>query len=139
MLKYKNSKGFTLIELMIVVAIIGILSAVSLPAYQMYSNRAQFAEAILAISVYRTFIIVAAEAGRFDNVDAIKEGTAGIPDSQERNANSHGIHVHKGEIKVTWKIDDSALDGVYYTLTAQNIVPPIRWVEGGSCLNQGIC
>jgi len=139
MFKNMKSKGFTLIELMIVVAIIGILSAVSLPAYQMYSNRAQFTEAILAISVYRTFIIVAAEAGRFDDVGDIDEGEAGILGEQERTLNSHGIHVHQGEIKVTWKKDGSVLDGVNYTLTAQNIVPPIRWVGGGNCLTRGLC
>ena len=49
-------KGFTLIELMIVVAIIGILAAVALPAYQDYTVRAKVSELILAGSSFRTAI-----------------------------------------------------------------------------------
>ncbi len=55
-MKRSLQKGFTLIELMIVVAIIGILAAVALPAYQDYTKRAKMSEVILAASSCRTSV-----------------------------------------------------------------------------------
>ena len=60
-MKRSLQKGFTLIELMIVVAIIGILAAVALPAYQDYTVRAKVSEVVLAASSAKTAVAEAAQ------------------------------------------------------------------------------
>ena len=62
-MKRSLQQGFTLIELMIVVAIIGILAAVALPAYQDYTARAKVAEVVLAASACKSNIQEAADSG----------------------------------------------------------------------------
>jgi type IV pilus assembly protein PilA len=69
-------KGFTLIELMIVVAIIGILAAVALPAYQDYTVRAKMSEVVLAASGPKTAI---AETFQNNSKMPADQAAAGLP------------------------------------------------------------
>jgi len=73
-MKRQLQQGFTLIELMIVVAIIGILAAVALPAYQDYTKRAKLSEVVLAASACRTTISEVYQTGSLTVVNANEWG-----------------------------------------------------------------
>ena len=133
------AKGFTLIELMIVVAIIGILAAVALPAYQTYSDRAAFSEAILAATPLKSAIEVAIQTKNPTAKTDLDQETLGIPATVAVTTTDHGTTVEDGVITVTWKNDGSALDGVTYKLAVDDVVPPVVWTQGGDCLTKGFC
>lgn len=90
----KMQKGFTLIELMIVVAIVAILAAIALPAYQDYVVRSRVAEAMTAASAAK--ILVAENAA---NGKAFNQGFA--PPAATKNLTSLAIDAATGEITAT--------------------------------------
>ena len=132
-------KGFTLIELMIVVAIIGILAAVALPAYQNYSNRAAFSELVLAVTPLKTAVELAIQTRSPTAIGDLDNAALGIPASVGIATGTHGQTVASGAITMTWQDDGTPLDGITYILTAQGITPPVQWAESGSCLTNGFC
>ena len=139
----KVQNGFTLIELMIVVAIIGILAAVALPAYQNYSNRAAFSELVLAVTPRKTAVELAIQTRSPGAIGALDGGALGIPANVTAAAGVHGASVTDGAITMTWRTTDGtaaeALAGTTYILTASGITPPVQWAESGSCLTSGFC
>ena len=75
--KMKNQKGFTLIELMIVVAIIGILAAVAIPSYQNYTRKAKFTEIVQGASAIKLAVETCyQDQGTLANCTA---GSNGVP------------------------------------------------------------
>lgn len=107
-MKAQMQKGFTLIELMIVVAIIGILAAVALPAYQDYTARAHVSEALSLASGLKIQVADAvADTGALAGLDS---GTNGIPAAADINGKYvTQVAVDEGVITATMGGDASSL------------------------------
>ena len=134
----KNQSGFTLIELMIVVAIVAILAAIALPAYQTYTKRAKFSEVVAAVDPYKTAYEICIQTG-VAQADCL-EGSNGIPDNIASGSGTGYVDSvvldASGVITATATTD---LDRAEFTLTPAINAGQVTWTKGGTCSTTGLC
>jgi len=158
-------KGFTLIELMIVVAIIGILAAVAIPAYSDYTKKAKLTELVQATSAMKTDVEVCIQENDGD-ASVCDAGSLGLPtnlfaDSTAGGSASTGTcdgqqtgylsgtkivncKTLSGGVITVWSaegiVSNRAGDaGLSYILTPDVGSSGVRWDSSGTCVSEGFC
>lgn len=124
--------GFSLIELMTVITIMGILAAIAIPSYQNYTQRARFAEVIAATAPFKTAIALALQAGT--TPAELANNTHGIPSTPAATKNLASLKVENGVVIAT---ATNLAKNASYTLTPN--ADGSSWSIGGTCLKAGLC
>lgn len=148
----KKQSGFTLIELMIVVAIVAILAAIAMPAYQTYTKRAKFSEVIAASGPAKTAIEVCVQgaetttvarncddAGRTALLEAVPTATNNVALPTSTSVSTDGVIT----VTATTELD---ADQPTFVLTPTPLVSAvsagasIQWGRSaGTCTAAGLC
>ena len=128
----RAQQGFTLIELMIVVAIIGILAAIAVPAFQRNVQKSRFAESLAMSDGYKTAVALCVNlaGGVLTGCDANSNGIAALPGTMPTNVNATGTSVTNGIITI---VSTTAAGGYTTVITPALDGGVIRWAQSGSC------
>ena len=137
----RKNQGFTLIELMIVVAIIGILISLALPAYQTYFGRSKFSEVMATVSAVRKSVDVCYQVkGGADLSNCNTFAKIGVDPGTSSPVTASIILQNDGSVVGT-AITGNSLNGETFILTPTVNAGALVWDlnAGSTCIAAGIC
>jgi len=134
----KSSKGFTLMELLIAIAIVGVLATIAIPSYLTYVRKSQFSEIVQSADTLK--VAVANCAQTLATITGCSGGSQGIPPDVAAGAGVgqvDAMSIANGVITITPKASNGFLAADTYVLTPTYNVNGITWASSGGGCSKG--
>lgn len=138
-----KTNGFSLIELMIVITIVGILAALAIPSYQNYTRRAKFAEVIQAVMPFKLGVETCAH--ETNDLKKCLAGTHGIPPAvKNKDSEATGVQsvdISKNGVIIATAQHIGTKNYTYILIPVMSDYGQLTWTKDSksTCISDGLC